>query len=162
KMTYPRNATPLGKHAVWVGVTLGCLILASSLSAQESKPRLTLLGHTGEVRCVAISPDGKTLVSGGADNPIRFWDVASGKEGATRKNAAAYWVDSLAFSPDGKRLASGTAGNTITLWDVATRKSLTLLDKSSQFASPLVVFSSDGKALASGGPCIREIRLWDV
>src|SRR5437764_271227 len=135
-MTYPRNATPLGKPTAWVGVTLGCLVLAFPLSAQESRPRLTFRGHTGEVRCLALSPDGKTLASGGADNPIRFWDVASGKERATVKKAA-YWADSLAFSPDGKLLASGTAGNKIKLWDVATRKSLTLLDKSSQFASPL-------------------------
>jgi len=45
---------------------------------------------------VAISPDGKTIASGGADNTIRFWDVASGKEQATLKNASVHWVDSVA------------------------------------------------------------------
>jgi WD40 repeat protein len=110
---------------------------------------------------VAISPDGTRLASGSADNTIRFWDVATGKEQASLK-AADYWVDSVAFSPDGKTLAAGGGGNKVMLWDVGTRKVRTLLDEVSQFASPLVVFSPDGKTLASGGRCIRDIRLWDV
>jgi WD40 repeat protein len=152
--------TRAGKHALWLGVVFACL--ASPLSAQEPKPRLTLVGHAGEVRCVAIGPDGKTLASGGADNTIRFWDVASGKEQAAVKNAAVFWVDSVAFSPDGKTLGSGTGGNKVKLWDVGTRKERTLLDKNSEYAAPLVVFSADGKTLASGGRCIREMKLWDV
>ncbi|KAB8335893.1 WD40 repeat domain-containing protein, partial [Scytonema tolypothrichoides VB-61278] len=30
-------------------------------------------GHTELVRSVAISPDGKTLVSGSGDNTIKIW-----------------------------------------------------------------------------------------
>src|SRR5262249_9118754 len=130
------------------------------LSAREPKPRLTL-GHPDEVWCAAISQDGKTLASGGVDDTIRFWDVASGKEQAALKKVTEYGVNSLAFSPDGKTLASGFGGNTIKLWDVGTHKGTVLLDQISQFASPRVVFSPDGKTLASGGPCILKVRVWD-
>jgi WD40 repeat protein len=34
--------------------------------------------HRGEVMGVAFSPDGRTLLSGGADGSGRFWDVATG------------------------------------------------------------------------------------
>jgi WD40 repeat protein len=122
---------------------------------------LTFLGHTKAVLCVAISTDGSKLASGSADNTVRFWDVATGKEQATLKGAE-YGVDSVAFSPDGKTLASGAGGNKVMLWDVATRKGTTLYDRLSQYASPLVAFSPDGKTLASGGRCISEIRLWNV
>jgi WD40 repeat protein len=64
---------------------------------------------------VAFTADGKTLVSGGADATIRFWDVASAKEiGRLPGHHGA--VTALAFLPDG-RLVSGSADTTILIWD---------------------------------------------
>ena len=33
------------------------------------------LGHSGEVRSVAFSPDGKTIVSGSGDKSIKVWQL---------------------------------------------------------------------------------------
>ena len=35
----------------------------------------TLAGHSDDVRCVAISPDGKRIVSGSADNLVKIWNA---------------------------------------------------------------------------------------
>jgi len=34
--------------------------------------------NMGEVNSVAISPDGKLIVSGGDDSRVKIWDVATG------------------------------------------------------------------------------------
>jgi WD40 repeat protein len=39
------------------------------------KPIRTLRGHTSGVRCIAFSPDGKRLVSGGGGNDEKFLTV---------------------------------------------------------------------------------------
>ena len=47
------------------------------------------------------------LASGSADNTIRLWDVASGKELRTLQRESEV-VATVAFSLDGKALASGS------------------------------------------------------
>ncbi len=40
----------------------------------------TLKGHTGPIRCVTFSPNGKQILSGGDDKTVKVWDVAAGNE----------------------------------------------------------------------------------
>ena len=44
------------------------------------KPRQTFLGHTGDVNSVAVSSDGRMILSGSSDMTIRLWDINSGAE----------------------------------------------------------------------------------
>src|SRR5262249_59157994 len=71
------------------------------------------------VRCLALSPDGKTVASGSFDNTIILWDSESGKPLRTLSghNGAVY---SLAFAMGGKLLLSGSKDETLVLWNPAT------------------------------------------
>ena len=76
--------------------------------------------HRGVIYHVAISPDGKTLATGGLDGTIRLWDVDTGKfiKCLLGHNS---WVFRLAWSPDGNTLASaGAYDGSVGLWDVKT------------------------------------------
>jgi WD40 repeat protein len=75
------------------------------------------VGHEGQVTALASNPDGQLLVSGGDDQTLRIWEVASGRE-------LAYWnahdakVTALAFHPNGKTFCSGDADGVVKLWDL--------------------------------------------
>ena len=44
------------------------------------RPSFSLEGHEGNVHAVAFTPDGKTLITGGADATIKLWQVPSKSE----------------------------------------------------------------------------------
>src|SRR5262249_26344542 len=81
---------------------------------------LFTLQHTGRIRTVAFSPDGKQLATAGdPDQGVKLWNAATGKELATLKGHTGI-VWSVAFSPDGGKLATGSEDKTLKLWDVTT------------------------------------------
>jgi ribosome assembly protein 4 len=81
----------------------------------------TLPGHTDAVLCVAFSPDGQNLASGGGDTVLRFWDVFSGLPKHTCRGHK-HHVLSVAWSPDSRLLASADFKGKIQIWDPATGK----------------------------------------
>ena len=48
-------------------------------SAPQAAPELVLqTGHTGQINAIALSPDGRFLVSGSSDYTLKIWDIATG------------------------------------------------------------------------------------
>lgn len=66
---------------------------------------LAFTGHTAPVRTIALSQDGKTLVSGSEDRTIKVWNTLTGEERMTLKDHTSP-ITAIALSPDGKTLAS--------------------------------------------------------
>ena len=73
-----------------------------------------LEGHQGAVLGLAFTSDGKTLVTGGKDQAVRFWDVESGKEVAKREGHRGA-VRCVAVAADGSIATAGDDG-AIFLW----------------------------------------------
>src|SRR4029077_2219097 len=93
------------------------------------------VGNTDQVRHLAITPDGKTLVSSGFA-AARVWELESGKDISPPKGIRCW---SMACTPDGQLLAAGS------VWDLATGKEVRA------FKEPFHTFSlaRDGKVLAT-------------
>lgn len=129
-------------------ITLGKVSLAN-----------TLQGHENSVLSVAISPDGKTIVSSGGDRTVKLWNFATGKQ-ISSLNAYSQQVNVVAISPDGKTLVSGSDDNTIKIWNLATRKQIRTLTGHSDSVHALAI-SADSETLVSGSDD-NTIKIWDL
>jgi WD40 repeat protein len=119
----------------------------------------TLTGHSGSIRAVAFSPDGRHIESSSKDQTIKLWDTTTGD---LQKTLTSYadWVRAVAFSPDSRYIASGSFDRMIKLWDATTGNLQRTLTGHPESVTA-VAFSSDGKQIASGS-YDQTIKLWDV
>lgn len=81
------------------------------------EPSVSWKGHEGSVLALAVSPDGRSFVSGGEDRMIRLWELPTGRALASWEAHDAS-VTALAYRPDGQMLISGAADALLRLWDL--------------------------------------------
>jgi WD40 repeat protein len=89
--------------------------------------------HDDTVFAMALTGDGKTVVTAGGDKFVKFWEVGSGKE-TMRVEAHGTQVLGMALNGDGTQLVTGGADRQLKVWDVKTREStVTLSGKPAAF-----------------------------
>ena len=72
--------------------------------------------YAQEVTCLALSGDGRFIISGAADGTVRLWDRKTMAGRGHRRHRSA--VCSIAFSKDHKRLATGSARGKVVVWEL--------------------------------------------
>jgi WD40 repeat protein len=140
----------------------GVVQLWNASSGKES-------ANLSKERCefLAVSNDGKTLVTGSRDESdpnISIWDVPAKKIVRTivldENQRQSLDRRHIAVAPDGKTLALATDRRTVVLWDAVTQKELHRLAELEHEVFCLA-FSPDGKLVASGN-WDNTIRVYEV
>jgi WD40 repeat protein len=104
----------------------------------------------GPVNSLSISPDGKKMAAGVADNgngTVFIIDLTSGE------NLLSFWahpysIPDMDFSPDGSLLATGAVDRTVKVWNSSTGELIQSLPQDGQ--GSVLAFSHDGGLLAAG------------
>ena len=124
-------------------------------------PPLKWIGHTGRVRCVGYSPDGRYIVSGSSDRTIRVWDAETGSGVGEPLEGHIDEVSCLVHSPDGRYIISGSDDKTIQIWDAEARSRVGKPLEGHSHSVLSVTHSPDGRHIVSGS-FDKTIRIWDV
>ncbi len=132
----------------------GAVVVEVRLWTSEGKEHAVMTGHTGELNCVAWSPDSTQLVSIGEYQGMITWTSA----GARMGNQSGPNGFAARYSPDGKQIVVGGSG-ALRIIDAATNAPTMTQGSAVNRGMQTVAWSPDGRNMiaAGRGP---SIRIW--
>jgi len=151
---------PLGNECV-VSVSDDNFVIIWNFRAKKEERRWS---HKGAMS-VAVSHDGKYVVSGSRFGDLQLWDVESGDNfsGPWKLHVEKVW--SITWSPDGSRIASCSEDGTFVIWnarpDSPTGQHFLGPISTEQKAVRSIAYCPLGTKLATGGRD-STIKIWDA
>ncbi len=131
----------------------------SRFNKPKEKPEVfSLLGDIGVIKSVAISKDGRYVISGGEDKTIRVWETETGKVKELKGHTGS--VTYVAISLDDKYVVSWGKDNIIRVWDIETGKEIKELEVYIKGVTSVAI-SKDGRFVVFGSED-NIIRVWDI
>ena len=119
--------------------------------------RTITTNHTGGH--VAISPDGRFLVSGGQSAEFQVWDLKDNSLLNDRFVGHSDRVHSIQFSSDGKRVMTGSEDGTVRLWNAESGKQLSRFSHDASVNDALLI---DDQNVIVSSSYDDTIRVWDI
>jgi len=157
----PNLSTPLIVSAGWDKIV-------KVWNLNHCKLRTNLMGHTGYVNSVTVSPDGSLCASGGKDGTAMLWDLNEGRHLSSLD--AGDIIHALVFSPIRYWLCAATA-STIKIWDLESKVCVDELKPDFPTPAPKnkavpiqcisLAWSANGSTLFAGYTD-NVIRVWSI
>jgi len=157
--------SPNTQHPIIVSAGWDKLVKVWSLTNCTLKTNL--VGHSGYLNTVTVSPDGSLCASGGKDGTAILWDLGEGKR--LYSLDAQDIINSLVFSPNRYWLCAAT-DSAVLIWDLESKNVVANLNRNHpDFAAKYdttaqclsLAWSADGNTLFAGYSD-SLIRVWEV
>jgi WD40 repeat protein/GTPase SAR1 family protein len=123
------------------------------------EPIRTLEGHTSSVFCLAITPDGKTVISASFDQTLRVWDFETGECRQVLKGHSDS-VRGVAVLPEGKHIISRATDRTMKIWSVETGECARTLKNVGKDCWRVAVSVDGGTVITSAKA--NNLGVWDL
>ncbi len=125
----------------------------------ESAVQAVLHGQADSVHDVAITPDGRLVVSRCFDGTVWVWDAANGVALVVH-GGHEYALECVAVTPDGRRIVCGCDDNVVRVWDTESGAELAVL-RGHEGRVICVAVTPDGRRIVSGSDD-KTVRVWDA
>lgn len=118
-------------------------------------------GHSSEMNCVAYSPDGQYIVTGGEDAKVKVWNVNNGFCFVTFSEHTGA-VTALEFSTNKKFLVSASLDGTVRAYDLVRYRNFRTFTSPRPVQFSSLALDASGELVAAGGRDIFEVYLWSM
>lgn len=126
---------------------------------EKERPLRRLEGHSSAVKALAMTPDGKRLVSGGDDQRVILWDLLRGQPLRAFRGHE-HFVSSVALRSDGQLLLSGSWDRSVRVWDA--RKGQCVAELRGHTGIVTCLAMRDDGSVAVSGSWDGTLRVWDL
>jgi WD40 repeat protein len=124
----------------------------------DGRTLAVLEGHRDRVTALALTPDGRFAVSGGADRTLRVWAMESGTPiGAFEHDDM---VMAVAVTGDGRFALAAARDDSLRIWDVERGALLRTIRVRWEHMGTIAIAPDGASALSAGSDTV--LRLWDV
>ena len=120
----------------------------------------SLEDHSGPVNAIALSPDGKTFISGSDDKTVKLWDIQTGRllRNFTGSSQA---LSSTAFTIGGEAIICGSDAFNLFTWEIQTGQQKPGWSSVGISLNTTAVFSPDGDFFVTHAGD-NSLNLWDA
>ncbi len=132
-------------HIIPSGATLADVV--------EQSEDVSFVGHSGEVRQLAIAPSGRLLASVAVDGTLRFWTAASGEPLPFVVDVSGTPVSRMVFSPDDRYLGL-LSGSRVSIVETGSGALIAEFDAGSTY-SDLTFSTADHLYLGAGSGVLQ-------
>lgn len=117
--------------------------------------------HSSNINCLAYSPDGQYIITGGDDGKVKLWNTMNGFCSITFQEHTST-IKGVIFSHNRKFIVSASLDGTVRTYDLARYRNFRTLTSPRPVQFSCIALDSSDEFLAAGGQDFFEIYLWSV